>query len=165
MKIGILSDTHNNLPATRAALELFRAEGVRRLYHCGDITAAPVVMLFVGWDVHFVWGNVDHDRTDVEMALRRLGLAAPRLELRFTLDGHACAMTHGHMGLDSLIASGQFRYVFHGHTHTRRDELIGSTRVINPGALGGRRPEDRSVAVLDVDTDTLRFLPVPEPAG
>lgn len=165
MKIGILSDTHNNLQTTRAALALFRAEGVRRLYHCGDITTGQVVMLFAGWQVNFVWGNVDYSHADVEAALRRLGLPAPQAQLHFTLEGHACVMTHGHTGIDSLIASGQFRYLFHGHTHERRDEVFGTTRVINPGALGGRRSEDRSVAVLDVDTDTLRFLPVPEPAG
>jgi len=51
--------------------------------------------------------------------------------------------------------------VIHGHSHLHRDERLGATRVINPGALGGLRREPRSVAVLDVAADLLRFIPVP----
>jgi hypothetical protein len=40
----------------------------------------------------------------------------------------------------------------------RRDERVGKTRLINPGAL--HRTPQRSVAVLDTATDGLHFLKV-----
>ena len=49
-------------------------------------------------------------------------------------------------------------YVFHGHTHRRRDERVGPTRIINPGALGGIRHEARSICVLDLATDQLEVV-------
>ncbi|GAB4572567.1 MAG: metallophosphoesterase [Anaerolineae bacterium] len=163
MLLGILSDTHNNLHTTRAALERFRAEGVRRLIHCGDITTGAVVMLFAGWDVTFVWGNVDRTRADVEAAARMVGLPLPRELAILTVDGLPLAVTHGHDGqLEHLIATQEYRYILHGHTHQRRDERFGHTRVINPGALGGRRPQPRSVAILDPGNDDLRFLEIPD---
>ncbi len=54
MVIGILSDTHNNVENTRKALEIFRRENIRRLFHCGDITRPDVVYLFSGFEVTFV---------------------------------------------------------------------------------------------------------------
>lgn len=163
MRLGILSDTHDHLTNTDAALQIFKAEGITQLLHCGDITTAGVVYRFAGWNVTFVWGNSDKHHAEVEAAAQGVGLAPPRYTQFLTLDGIMLAMTHGHRGLQSLITTQRHRYVLHGHTHRRRDEQIGVTRVINPGSLGGRRPEGRSIAILDTTTDDLRFIDVPEP--
>ena len=45
-----------------------------------------------------------------------------------------------------------------GHTHRRRDQTIGRTRVINPGALGGVRWQRRSFCILDLATGEARFV-------
>jgi hypothetical protein len=68
--------------------------------------------------------------------------------------GVKIAVTHGnqHLKLRELINSGKYAYIFTGHTHRRSNEKIGSTRVINPGALGGLSVEERSVYILDLDT-------------
>ena len=61
--------------------------------------------------------------------------------------------------LSALIASGQFPWVCHGHTHRTRDERIGKVRVINPGALKSPRdPRHPTVAVLDTEADMLEFI-------
>jgi putative phosphoesterase len=161
MKIGILSDTHNDPNTTRAALDLFKAAGVTRLLHCGDVTTAGIVQLFAGWDVTFVLGNMDLNRQELNAVTRQLNIAPPIMQAELAVDGVPIAMTHGHRGLNRLINSGKYRYVLHGHTHIRRDEVINGTRVINPGALGGRQPETRSIAVLDPAADDLRFIEVP----
>jgi putative phosphoesterase len=162
MKIGILSDTHNNAANTRDALAIFQAEGISRLVHCGDMTTGQIVMLFAGWDVTFVLGNGDLFVQELNTAAGLIGVQPPRPVASLTLDGLPVAVVHGHHDLERLIRQQDHRYVLHGHTHRRRDERIGSTRVINPGALGGRRIEPRSVAVLDLATDTLRFIELPE---
>ena len=45
-----------------------------------------------------------------------------------------------------------------GHTHIKRDEKIGKTRVINPGALFRIYPY--TIALLDVETDRLEFVKI-----
>lgn len=162
MRIGILSDTHDHVENTRRALEILRQEQVERLFHCGDVTSPEVVSLFEGWDVLFVRGNLD--RLDaLEPAVVALG-RQPFLgdEMTTTVTGRRIAILHGDdtERLRQVIASGEFDYVFHGHTHRRRDERIGRTRVINPGALGGVRHESRSFCILDLETDELRFIEV-----
>ena len=47
-------------------------------------------------------------------------------------------------------------YLFLGHTHVRHEERVGKTRVINPGAL--YRAREKTVALLDTETDKLKFL-------
>jgi hypothetical protein len=71
-------------------------------------------------------------------------------------------MVHGHREgeLRRVISAGEYAYVFHGHTHRRRDEHIGPTRVISPGALGGMRWQQRSFCILDLETDRVTFIEV-----
>ena len=166
MKIGILSDTHNHQPNTRAALDVLRAQGITRLIHCGDVTSGPTVEVFAGWDVTFVFGNMDLDRDELGVAIRGIGCSAPQYSREIELDGRRMAVTHGHDHtlLYRLIMSGKYSYVCHGHTHQRRNEFISaySVQVINPGALGGNRPEARSVCILDTDSGEAQFIEFPD---
>ena len=40
MKIGVLSDTHENVANFEIALAAYRAEGILQVIHCGDMTTA-----------------------------------------------------------------------------------------------------------------------------
>jgi predicted phosphodiesterase len=39
MRIGIISDTHDNMPLIKRACELFNAREVQMVLHCGDYCA------------------------------------------------------------------------------------------------------------------------------
>ncbi len=164
MKIGILSDTHNHIANTQRALAIFREHRVERLIHCGDVTRAEMLALFHGWTVTLVFGNMDGDAEDygeLSFAAKRFfGPDAIHLEYTAEMEGMRIAACHGHehRRLSHYIHSGKYDYVFHGHTHLRRDERIGTTRVINPGALGGLRSQSRSVCILDLATGGAEFI-------
>lgn len=164
MKLGIISDTHNNIGNTQRVLSLLRERGVERLLHCGDVTTANTVALFAGWQIHFVYGNIDgdaEDRGELAAAVRQvIGEGAIDMEYTASIDGVAFAVCHGHerRRLDGLIHSGKYDYVFHGHTHRRRDERIGRTRVINPGSLGGLKMQSRSFCILDLAVGNADFI-------
>lgn len=165
MKIGILSDTHNHIPNLQIALETFREHNVSRLIHCGDISTAPVIELFTGWDVVFVFGNSDYNHNELIAAAKAIGVTAPQYKREVEVDGKLIGVTHGaDQGLlYGLIMCGKYVYVCHGHTHQRRDEFRRpyNVRVINPGALGGSQPETRSVCILDTDSSEVRFIEFP----
>jgi putative phosphoesterase len=161
MKIGILSDTHNDSATTRRALAEFRQRNVNTLFHCGDLTTADMVKLFDGFDVRLVRGNMD--RHSVK-ALKAAVAAQPggrwlgKGDL-VEVDGKLIAVTHGDREdvFESLLFS-EPHYLLHGHTHRRRDERVGRTRIVNPGALGGVQYEARSICILDLSADHLDVI-------
>ncbi len=54
MRVGIVSDTHDDLAAVEAAVALFDREGVDAVVHCGDFVAPFSVTPFdVGDGVDF----------------------------------------------------------------------------------------------------------------
>ncbi|MBN1429744.1 MAG: YfcE family phosphodiesterase [Anaerolineae bacterium] len=164
MKLGILSDTHDNPENTRRALDIFRLHGVEQIIHCGDITIPQIVALFEGWRVFFVFGNLDREHADLSAAVGRLsGTNSIGYKYMGLLEGIPIAVYHGNDDeyLAALISSNCYDYVFHGHTHRRRDDHIGRTRVINPGALGGRG-KARSVCVLTLPDGTATFIDIEE---
>jgi putative phosphoesterase len=160
MKIGIISDTHDNQQNLEAALEILEAEGVTTMLHCGDICGPGIVQALAGFDVWIAQGNMDRHLGLARTVEETLGRGRLAWFHRPTLDGCPLALIHGDNTevLGNLISSGQYTYVFHGHTHRRRDQTIARTRVVNPGALGGIRRQSRSFCILDLTTGEIRFV-------
>ena len=160
MKIGIISDTHDNRQNIEAALEILETEGVTTVLHCGDVCGPDTVQALAGFDVWVAQGNMDRHVGLAQAVEETLGRGRLAWIHKPTLDGYALAMIHGDNTemLRELITSGQHAYVMHGHTHRRRDQTVGRTRVINPGALGGTRWQSRSFCILDLATGEVRFV-------
>lgn len=160
MKLGILSDTHNHTPNLQHAVSIFRSRGITTLIHCGDMTSPQMADLLAGFQVTAVTGNMDMNVGRLEGTLKKLN-PANSLSATFTgeFEGVAVAATHGHRGnITELAQNGRFSFVFHGHTHRRRDDLVGGCRIVNPGALGGTQHESRSICIVDLETNTVEFI-------
>lgn len=164
MKLGVLSDTHNNIGNLLKALKLFDEEEVKKLLHCGDMADMLTARQMSKFDLIYVNGNSDNSAEAVNHTLWTLNPhnKTPGDTYEGKLGGVRIAATHGHLSgkLNGLIRSRRYKYVFHGHTHRRRDEMIARTRVINPGALGGARYEPRTICIVDLDSDDVRFITV-----
>jgi hypothetical protein len=160
MRIGIISDTHDRLPRTVAAVQLLQDAGAEMLFHCGDLTGPAIVQACGVLPAYFVFGNNDDNWPAVRAAIARVNGTCLEWAGEATLAGKRIAMTHGHLHKDvrRLLAAGP-DYLLSGHSHMPMDERVGSTRRINPGAL--YRAEKYTVAVLDLKTDRLTFLEVP----
>jgi putative phosphoesterase len=168
MKVGVISDTHDNVPAVEAAMERFRAADVDALVHCGDFVAPPVIprLDLDGVPVHAVRGNNDGEREGLASAFD--SLAGGTLHGRFaepTFDDVDVAVLHGEQRpvVEALARSGEYDVVCHGHWHVREKRSVDGTTVLNPGAQFPTVPEDhRTVAVLNTVRDAVEFLPVDE---
>jgi putative phosphoesterase len=156
--VGILSDTHDRLDAARAAVEILRRAGAEYYVHCGDVGSEMVVDLLAGLPSAFVFGNTDWDRRGLERYAAHLHVSCLGDGGELDLGGKIARLEHGDNGrtLRQSIESQRFDYVLHGHTHIKRDDRVGRTRIINPGAL--HRAREKTVAVLDTDRDELKFL-------
>jgi uncharacterized protein len=160
MKIAVISDTHNNYTAVETALEMLREHKINHVIHCGDICDSETVWLFQGLTAHFVLGNCDYDRLSLRQAIHGIGETLHEPFGHLELEGIKLAFTHGDdvALLYSLEHSGQYDFVFHGHTHVAREHRTGPTRIINPGAL--QRVRTRTFAVLDLATQEVETLTV-----
>jgi putative phosphoesterase len=160
MRIGILSDTHDRVEAMAAGMAVLRARGVDLYLHCGDVGGQSVLDLLAGEKAIFVWGNTDFDRQALAKYAEGLGIDCRGDVAELQLEGKAIALTHGHdhQIMRRILRGTDHDYLIHGHTHMARDDRVGRLRVINPGAL--HRAARKSVAVLDLKTDTLEHLPV-----
>ncbi len=157
MLVGIMSDSHGDALATRQAVELLRRHRVEKIFHCGDICESSVLDALAGCDCAFVWGNCDRPSPLLRDYVATLGLPWPEPPVRLSLDGKRIALYHGHESdFDSAAHELGLDYLFFGHAHALIDCRVNACRLINPGALS--RVAVKTVALLDLTTDDLRFL-------
>ena len=139
MKIAILSDIHDNLPALRKALD--RCRDSDALICCGDF-CSPFVVVELGKgfsnSIHCIFGNNDGDRF-------RLALAASKYsQMQFhgeyaelQLDGKMFSVNHFD-NIGRAIAKGErCDVVCFGHNHKAEITSAGKTLIINPGEIYG----------------------------
>lgn len=159
MRLGILSDTHDRVERTRAAVGLLVEAGAEALFHCGDITIPEVVYELAPLPSHFVFGNCDDDLDVLREAMKTIGGTCLERGGLVELDGHRLAMTHGDSSHElARLEAHRPDYLFSGHTHAALDIRRGPTRYINPGAL--HRASTWTVALLDCGTGELQTLRV-----
>lgn len=167
MNVGIVSDTHDNLEAAERAAEIFEAEGVEVVLHCGDFVAPPLLAAFEGLELHGVLGNNDGEVSGLEGAFDSLGEGSA-LHGRFAdlaFDGLSFAVVHGESmaEVETLAAAETYDYVCYGHHHRREHREEGRTTLLNPGAHFPAVADDhRTVAIVDTLSETVRFRSVLE---
>ena len=140
MKIGIISDTHDNVWRLDEAIPYLRTTDL--VLHCGDLIS-PFMIHRLGKGlgnipIHLVWGNNDGDRLTVAKIAQSYS--------NFTLHGEfmqlekyglRIAMNHYPEIARQLVLSGNYDLVCYGHDHTAFQESIGETVLLNPGELMG----------------------------
>ncbi len=159
MKIAIISDTHDNVPAVLEIIEKIKQERVDLTIHLGDIVSPATAKLFKDLKVVFIRGNCDGDIRNLEqVAIDNKQLFVHEFET--SIDGKKLFAIHGHQAalLDEAIKSGRYKYVLHGHTHKIRMEKINDTLILNPGAhyymsKGG-------IIILDTSNDNYKYIPI-----
>ena len=157
MIIGILGDTHGRADAMAAGVKLLAAAGAQHFLHTGDVGSTAVIDHLAGLPAAFVFGNNDWDRRGLERYAADLHVSCLGHAGELDLGGKLFYVQHGDdlRAMMRALDGQRFDYLLHGHSHLRRDDRVGRTRVINPGAL--HRAREKTVAVLDTATDRLTF--------
>jgi putative phosphoesterase len=150
MRIGVLADTHDNLPKIAQAVELFNREKVELVLHAGDFVSPFTAGEFKRLRARLigVFGNNDGDRLYLLERYRGIGeLYDGHHELE--LAGRRVALMHKPDLLEALIASERYDLIVYGHTHM--PELReGRPLVLNPGEAGGWTTGRATVAIVDL---------------
>ena len=164
MKVGVVSDTRDNREGLKILLDRFLVGGARWLFHCGGLGGPDIVELLKPWQVYIVRGERERDWQAIEAALQKARLQSSLpTHLSITLDGKRIGLFRGEdvRQINQAARSGEFDYIFHGHTLRRRDEQQGRTRIVNPGALSGPRYQPRSGCLVDLAAGEVKFIDIP----
>ena len=154
MLIGVMADTHDNLPKVSAAVDLFAAHGVQAILHAGDFVAPFVLRLLVrpGLPVIGVLGN-----NDGEVAgLRKAGADLHEAPHRFEMGGRTIVLAHDPAQLAGDAVDGADLLVY-GHTH-QAEVRLGGPLLVNPGEVGGWLTGVSTVALVDLDAMTAELV-------
>jgi len=152
--IGLISDTHDNLPLVEKAVKRLNEEKVELVLHAGDYCSPFVIPKFKALNCKLigVFGNNDGDHD----LLRKRFSETQNCENRgrfaqIDAEGFQIALLHGDETelLDALVNCGGFDAVVSGHTHIAVDKAKGKTMFLCPGEICGYLYAKPSMAILD----------------
>jgi putative phosphoesterase len=135
LRILVLADTHDHLPANMEAL----AQGADEIWHLGDVCSQTIAQLLdqIGPPLTVVRGNCDSNvEWPLVADLKRNGV-------RFRL-----------VHIPPERPPESIDVVLHGHTHVPRNERRENVLFLNPGCVTRpNRGAPASVANLEITTD------------
>jgi uncharacterized protein len=164
MKIAVLSDSHDHVENLRMVVTEIKGK-VEAVIFCGDFCAPfmPAVLKELNLPVYACPGNNDEDQ--IGQVLRGgdnfhwTPLANEYGEVE--LDGKKIAFCHYPKLGELLAGTGDYDAVFYGHTHDHRNEKVGNTLLVNPGAVCGIQKGKYGVAsyaIYDTSTNTAEII-------
>ncbi|MHA2061662.1 MAG: metallophosphoesterase [Candidatus Sifarchaeia archaeon] len=162
MRIGVISDSHDNLDAIKRAVAYFAKE-TELIIHAGDVVAPFSAKIFkeANIPVYGVLGNNDGELLTIEV-FNKLGGNVKRQFNAFEINGRHIAVMHGEMAevIEALIRSKMYDIVITGHTHDPKIEKIEGVLHVNPGENCGYLTGKSTIAVIDTATLTAEIIEV-----
>lgn len=158
MKIGIISDTHNEIEMVRKAVAIFREKDVDIVLHAGDLTSPRIIDMFKEFPCRFVLGNGDIDVEIITEKSKACGFGCVEAFCDFMAGTKRVLVLHGNdvPMFRRFLTSGEYDYIIKGHTHIFENYVSHRTRIINPGSLYGG--EENTIAILDTQADRVEKI-------
>jgi uncharacterized protein len=191
LKIGIISDTHDDIANVRRAIKIFNTEKVEYVIHCGDFIFPGVVLEFKKLNAKLigVLGNNDGERIHLLKNFLEIGGELKGEIGEIELDGILFGIYHGTDKdiKERLVNSQKYDVLISGHTH--RIELTpvlnrtyssddkrhiaspnqkkGSTLALNPGSAHKKVEsesgafEEGGVIIFNTQTKQYKLVDLP----
>ena len=165
MIIGLISDTHDNLPQIEKAVARLNEAKTQLVLHAGDYVSPFVISKFKALNCRLigVFGNNDGDHD----LLRKRFSETKNCEVRgrfaeINADGFAVALLHGDEIelLNALLNHGNFDAVVHGHSHANVSHSVGRTLVINPGEVCGYLTGRSTIGLLNTEKPEANIVEI-----
>lgn len=163
MLIGLVSDSHDNLPIVEKAIQIFNELKVELVLHAGDFVSPFVVAKLKNLNCQLigVFGNNDGDHELLKKRFKETSnCTIHNFFAQIKNENYKIAMLHGDETevLNAIIDSGYYDAVVYGHSHCHSIERKGKTLAINPGELCGYVTGKSTIAILDTDRCTAKII-------
>ena len=153
MRIGVVSDTHDNALNISRIVELFNEAAVERVVHTGDITRAETLHALA--ELHAplfaVFGNNDVDRDGLTRVAAQHGIHLVDPPLVLTWHGRTIAVVHDPDDLTVELRE-QHDLLLYGHVHRHVHERDNGAVVFNPGECSGGLKGQNRVGIVDLES-------------
>jgi len=156
MKIGIISDTHDNLTEIEKAVKFFNAEKVELVLHAGDFVSPFTLMILKELSCSFVgvFGNNDGDKLMLKKTSNGNIFNSPH---SINLGDKKAIISH-ELPLEALIQSQYYDLIVYGHTHQVDTRVVDRTIVVNPGECGGWLTGNSTVAICILEEKKVQIV-------
>ncbi|HWG51981.1 MAG TPA: YfcE family phosphodiesterase [Gemmatimonadaceae bacterium] len=162
MRVGVLADTHDRLPAVAEFARRFREAGIGMVLHAGDYCASwslrPIIAANLALAGVYGRNDGDHEGLQAEAA-KGVGVEIYESPHSVELGGARLLLVHDIGDVNARSVAGHV-IVIHGFTHERRLENTGDTLILNPGEACGWLGGTPSAAILDLETKQVEFLSI-----
>lgn len=165
MRIGLMSDTHDRVPAIDALLREMLARDVHFVLHAGDYCSPFALKPFQEHNIAMagVFGRNDGDHEGL-MSAAAQGVGQELFESPhgMTMLESKLLIVHdiGDVVERSVLAH---QIVVHGHTHLQEMKTRNDTLIVNPGEACGWLYGAPSAAILDLNTKQVEFIKLDGP--
>ncbi len=166
MRIGLMSDTHDRVPAVRELLSQMVAGGVSIVMHAGDYCSPFSLNPFQELSVPMmgIFGRNDGD-PDALNAAAQAGFGGIELfesPHSFELGGKTMMLVHDLADVQQQSID-RHEIIIHGHTHVSEMKTRGNTLLVNPGEACGWLHGAPCAAILDLETKAVEFIKLTAP--
>jgi len=164
MRVGVMGDTHDRVPAIAEILRRMAAGGVGLVLHVGDYCSPFALAPFRDLNMALagVFGRNDGDREGLKAAASS-GLGAELYESPHSveLDGKRVLLVYdiGDVGEKSIESHA---VVVHGWSHKAEIKSQGDTLIVNPGEACGWLFGTPAAAIVDLDTKSVEVIRLTE---
>lgn len=164
MRIGVIGDSHDNLPAIMKSVELFDDKDTDLVIHTGDLISPFVKKPFsnLKCEMKCILGNNDGEIGGLK---ENLDIEGDYLEEEIVFNGkelHLFAL-HGENEsiVNSLALSGNYDLILRGHTHQPMIDMKNNgSIVLNPGESSGYLSGTKTVALIDLKGDWIKIFDI-----
>ncbi len=159
MRIGVVSDTHDNVRNVAQIVTVLNDARVERVVHTGDITRGSTLELLSQVDapVFGVYGNNDVLRDELDAAAADLGITLAEPPFEALWKGREILIVHDPREVDAALRV-EHELVLHGHNHRRIHDQREERLIFNPGECAGHMVGYNAVGVVDLDELTAEVL-------
>ncbi len=158
MRVGVISDTHDNRPKISKAVDVFNNEEVGLVIHAGDFVAPFTSKDLSQLNAKFVaiFGNNDGEKIGLKTALSKVG-TINQGPYEFIYLGKHFVVMHEPSCMDALASSGKYDVIIYGHTH-QVDVREGKPLIVNPGECGAWVSGKSTVALIDLESMSAEVI-------
>tara|TARA_B100001287_G_C22603104_1_gene491410 strand:+ start:414 stop:905 length:492 start_codon:yes stop_codon:yes gene_type:complete len=153
MKIGVVSDTHNNLKNIGIIINLFNDEKVPFVIHTGDIANSESLEQFskLNSELIGVYGNNDRSESGLEKVVQKNKFQFQEPPRRLTLVNREIAIFHEPDNIEQFLSENKkTKVVLYGHTHRYENITKNGVLYFNPGESTGMQKGSNAIGILDL---------------
>jgi putative phosphoesterase len=162
--LGIVADSHDNLPKIEAAVAKLNALGVDLVLHAGDYCSPFAALRFreLNSKLIGVFGNNDAEKDLLKAKFESLGHEVRSRFLSLEIDELRIGLLHGDEEnlLEDLARSQSYDLIISGHTHSISRSQRGKSACLNPGEVCGYLSGRATIATFETSTRTIEIFDI-----